>query len=50
MTQISASDVAKLRKVTGSGMMDCKQALTESNGDFDGAIEYLRKKGQKNCK
>jgi len=47
MTQISATEVAKLRKITGAGMMDCKQALTESNGDFDGAIEYLRKKGQK---
>ncbi len=47
MTQITASEVAKLRKITGAGMMDCKQALTESNGDFDGAIEYLRKKGQK---
>ncbi|MDR1761187.1 MAG: translation elongation factor Ts [Bacteroidales bacterium] len=47
MTQISASEVAKLRKITGAGMMDCKQALAESNGDFDGAIEFLRKKGQK---
>jgi elongation factor Ts len=47
MAQISAADVAKLRKMTGAGMMDCKQALTESNGDFDAAIEYLRKKGQK---
>lgn len=47
MTQITASEVAKLRKITGAGMMDCKQALTESNGDFDGAIEFLRKKGQK---
>jgi elongation factor Ts len=47
MTQISATEVAKLRKITGAGMMDCKQALTESNGDFDGAIEFLRKKGQK---
>lgn len=45
--QISASDVKKLRDITGAGMMDCKQALGESNGDFDGAIEYLRKKGQK---
>lgn len=47
MTQISAAEVAKLRKITGAGMMDCKQALTESNGDFEGAIEFLRKKGQK---
>ncbi|MDR2963524.1 MAG: translation elongation factor Ts [Bacteroidales bacterium] len=47
MTQISATEVAKLRKITGAGMMDCKQALAESNGDFDGAIEFLRKKGQK---
>jgi elongation factor Ts len=45
--QISASDVKKLRDQTGAGMMDCKQALAESNGDFEGAIEYLRKKGQK---
>jgi elongation factor Ts len=44
---ISASDVKKLRDQTGAGMMDCKQALAESNGDFEGAIEYLRKKGQK---
>lgn len=47
MTQITASDVAKLRKMTGAGMMDCKQALAESQGDFEKAIEYLRKKGQK---
>ena len=47
MTQISATEVAKLRKITGAGMMDCKQALTESNGDFELAIENLRKKGQK---
>ncbi len=47
MVQISASEVAKLRKITGAGMMDCKKALQESNGDFDGAIEELRKKGQK---
>ena len=45
--KISAADVKKLRDATGSGMMDCKKALTESGGDFDGAIEYLRKKGQK---
>ena len=47
MTNISASDVGKLRKQTGSGMMDCKNALMESNGDFDLAIDVLRKKGQK---
>jgi len=47
MTKISAADVAKLRKMTGSGMMDCKNALAESNGDFDEAIDILRKKGQK---
>ena len=47
MAKISASDVAKLRKMTGSGMMDCKNALTESNGDFDEAVDILRKKGQK---
>ena len=44
---ISASDVNRLRQVTGTGMMDCKKALTEANGDFDKAIEILRKKGQK---
>lgn len=44
---ISAADVNKLRQITGAGMMDCKKALTEANGDFDKAIEILRKKGQK---
>jgi elongation factor Ts len=44
---ISAADVKKLRDTTGAGMMDCKKALTEANGDFDKAIEILRKKGQK---
>ena len=44
---ISAQDVKRLREITGVGMMDCKQALTESNGDFDAAIDLLRKKGQK---
>jgi len=44
---ISAADVKKLRDVTGAGMMDCKKALTESNGDMEEAVEYLRKKGQK---
>jgi elongation factor Ts len=44
---ISAQDVNKLRTMTGAGMMDCKKALTEAVGDFDKAIEILRKKGQK---
>jgi elongation factor Ts len=44
---ISAADVAKLRKMTGAGMMDCKQALAETDGDFDKAIDYLREKGKK---
>lgn len=44
---ISASEVNKLRKATGAGMMDCKKALQETGGDFDAAIDYLRKKGQK---
>ena len=47
MTEIKASEVAKLRQMTGAGMMDCKQALSETNGDFDQAIDILRKKGQK---
>lgn len=47
MSTISASDVNKLRQMTGAGMMDCKKALTESNGDFDAAVDYLRKKGAK---
>ena len=45
--KITASDVNKLRQATGAGMMDCKKALEESGGDFDKAIEVLRKKGQK---
>lgn len=44
---ISASDVNKLRQMTGAGMMDCKKALVEANGDFEKAIDELRKKGQK---
>ncbi len=44
---ITAADVNKLRTMTGAGMMDCKKALTEANGDFDAAVDYLRKKGQK---
>ena len=47
MAKISAADVGKLRKTTGAGMMDCKKALVEAEGDFDKAIEILRKKGQK---
>jgi len=43
---ISASEVNRLRQVTGAGMMDCKKSLTEAGGDFDKAIEILRKKGQ----
>ncbi|HPA87392.1 MAG TPA: translation elongation factor Ts [Bacteroidales bacterium] len=46
MATISSADVARLRKVTLAGMMDCKKALEESNGDFDKAIEIIRKKGQ----
>lgn len=45
--EISASDVKHLRDLTGAGMMDCKKALTEANGDMEAAVEYLRKKGQK---
>jgi elongation factor Ts len=44
---ITAADVNKLRQMTGAGMMDCKKALQESQGDFEQAIDYLRKKGQK---
>ncbi len=47
MANITAADVNKLRKATGAGMMDCKKALVEAEGDFDKAIEILRKKGQK---
>lgn len=46
-TKITASEVNQLRKTTGAGMMDCKKALVEAEGDFDKAIEILRKKGQK---
>ncbi len=46
MAEISAADVMKLRKATGAGMMDCKAALQESNGDFEVAIDTIRKKGQ----
>lgn len=47
MANITASEVNKLRKQTGAGMMDCKKALVESDGDFEKAIDFLRKKGQK---
>ncbi len=46
MGQISAADVSKLRKATGAGMMDCKKALSEADGDFEKAVEIIRKKGQ----
>jgi elongation factor Ts len=44
---ISAQDINKLRQMTGAGMMDCRKALTETNGDFEAAIDWLRKQGQK---
>src|SRR6185436_2630584 len=44
---ITPADINKLRQQTGAGMMDCRKALVESNGDFEAAIDYLRKKGQK---
>jgi elongation factor Ts len=44
---ITAADINKLRQSTGAGMLDCRKALTESNGDFEGAIDWLRKQGQK---
>ncbi|MFZ9240311.1 MAG: translation elongation factor Ts [Chitinophagaceae bacterium] len=44
---ITAADINKLRQMTGAGMMDCRKALTENNGDFEAAIDWLRKKGQK---
>ena len=47
MAAITAKDVNELRKKTGAGMMDCKKALTEANGDMEAAIDLLRKKGQK---
>lgn len=45
--KVTAAEVGKLRNITGAGMMDCKKALVEAEGDFDKAIEILRKKGQK---
>ncbi|MBL7858864.1 MAG: elongation factor Ts [Cyclobacteriaceae bacterium] len=47
MSAITAQDVNKLRQMTGAGMMDCKKALSEAEGDFEKAVEILRKKGQK---
>ena len=47
MTTITAKDISQLRKATGAGMMDCKEALNESGGDYEGALDFLRKKGQK---
>ena len=47
MVKVTAAEVNELRKKTGAGMMDCKKALVEAEGDFDKAIEILRKKGQK---
>jgi elongation factor Ts len=44
---ITAADINKLRQMTGAGMMDCRKALTETNGDIDAAVDWLRKKGQK---
>ena len=46
-TTITAADINKLRQMTGAGMMDCRKALTETNGDIEAAIDWLRKKGQK---
>ena len=43
---VTLADITKLRKMTGAGMMDCKNALNEANGDFDGAMEIIRKKGK----
>ena len=43
---VTMADITKLRKMTGAGMMDCKNALTEAEGDFDKAMEIIRKKGQ----
>ena len=45
MAEITAAAVAKLREMTNAGMMDCKKALTEANGDLDKAVDVLRKKG-----
>ncbi|MGH2645043.1 MAG: translation elongation factor Ts, partial [Chitinophagaceae bacterium] len=47
MATVTAAEVNELRTRTGAGMMDCRKALMESGGDFEKAIDYLRKKGQK---
>ena len=47
MSAITATEINKLRQATGAGMMDCRKALTETNGDFEAAIDWLRKQGQK---
>jgi len=47
MSTITAADINKLRQMTGAGMMDCRKALTETNGDMEAAVDWLRKKGQK---
>ena len=47
MSTITAADINKLRHATGAGMMDCRKALTETNNDFEAAIDWLRKQGQK---
>ena len=47
MANYTAADVKKLREITGSGMMDCKKALQETDGDFEKAVENLRIKGAK---
>ena len=44
---ITAADINKLRQATGAGMLDCRKALTETGGDFEAAIDWLRKQGQK---
>jgi elongation factor Ts len=46
MAEITAAAVAKLRELTGAGMMDCKKALTEAKGEFEVAVDILRKKGR----
>ena len=46
MADFTAADVARLREMTGAGMMDCKKALTEAKGDFEEAVKILRKKGR----
>ncbi len=48
-TTITAAEINKLRQTTGAGMMDCRKALVESDGDFEKAIDYLQKKGSESC-